>query len=122
MNRSSVPEPASRLARQLGTFDSVVIGMGAMIGAGIFAFIGPAVAVAGSAALLALLLAGGLAYCNAAASAQLAVVYPESGGSYVYGDRHFVRLWGCLSGGGCVEGMWVGCDGMGVAIVSYVER
>src|SRR5690625_6206763 len=85
MNRSSVPEPASRLARQLGTFDAVVIGMGAMIGAGIFAVIGPAVAVAGSAALLALLLAGVLAYCNAAASAQLAAVYPES-------DRKSTRL------------------------------
>lgn len=119
MNRSSVPEPASRLARQLGTFDAVVIGMGAMIGAGIFAVIGPAVAVAGSAALLALLLAGGLAYCNAAASAQLAVVYPESGGTYVYGDRQLGRLWGFLAGWGFVVGKLASCAAMALTFASY---
>src|SRR5690625_6249462 len=100
MNRSSVPEPASRLARQLGTFDAVVIGMGAMIGAGIFAVIGPAVAVAGSAALLALLLAGVLAYCKAAASAPLAAGSPEAGGRYVCGGGQGGRVWGLLVGWG----------------------
>src|SRR5690625_616893 len=112
MNRSSVPEPASRLARQLGTFDAVVIGMGAMIGAGIFAVIGPAVAVAGSAALLALLLAGVLAYCNAAASAQLAAVYPESGGTYIYGRRQLRLLWGHVAGAGAVVGKLASCAAM----------
>src|SRR5690625_6500850 len=119
MNRSSVPEPASRLARQLGTFDAVVIGMGAMIGAGIFAVIGPAVAVAGSAALLALLLAGGLAYCNAAASAQLAVVYPASGGTYDYGDRQLGRLWGVLAGWGFVVGKLASCATTALTFASY---
>src|SRR5690625_7663448 len=93
--------------------------MGAMIGAGIFAVIGPAVAVAGIAAMLALLLAGVLAYCNAAASAQLAAVYPESGGTYVYGDRQLGRLWGCLAGWGFVVGKVASCAAMALTFARY---
>ncbi|MFN2287242.1 MAG: amino acid permease, partial [Chromatocurvus sp.] len=73
---------ASRLSRKLTTFDAVVIGLGAMIGAGIFAVLGPAAQVAGSGLLPALFLAAALAYCNAASSAQLAALYPKSGGAY----------------------------------------
>src|SRR5690625_7446117 len=86
--------------------------MGAMIGAGIFAVIGPAVAVAGSAALLALLLAGVLAYCNAAASAHLAAVYPESGGTYVYGDRQLGPSGGFLRGWGFAGARWARGSGL----------
>jgi APA family basic amino acid/polyamine antiporter len=56
-----------------------------MIGAGVFAALGPAARAAGSGVLVALLIAGIVAYCNAASSAQLAAVHPESGGTYVYG-------------------------------------
>lgn len=36
----------SRLARRLGTFDAVVIGLGSMIGAGVFAAFGLTLAIA----------------------------------------------------------------------------
>ena len=49
----------------------VVIGLGSMIGAGIFAALAPAARVAGSALLLGLALAAGVAYCNATSSARL---------------------------------------------------
>ena len=63
---------ATALARRLGTRDAVVIGLGSMIGAGVFAAFGPAAEAAGSGLLIGLLLAAGVAYCNAVASAQLA--------------------------------------------------
>lgn len=111
--------PASRLARKLNTFDAVIIGLGAMIGAGIFAVIGPVVEVAGSGALLALLVAAGVAYCNAASSAQLAALYPESGGAYVYGQKRLGHFWGYLAGWGFVVGKMASCAAMALTFASY---
>src|SRR5690606_30587120 len=67
--------------------DAVGIGLGAIIGAGIFVVTGVAAGVAGPAFLLALVIAGVAAVCNALSSAQLAAVYPQSGGTYEYGYR-----------------------------------
>ena len=111
--------PASRLARKLNTFDAVIIGLGAMIGAGIFAVIGPVVQVAGSGALLALLVAAVVAYCNAASSAQLAALYPESGGAYVYGQKRLGHFWGYLAGWGFVSGKMASCAAMALTFASY---
>ena len=74
----------TELARRLGLRDAVVIGLGAMLGAGVFAAPGPAAAAAGSWLLAGLALAAAVAYANATSSAQLAARYPESGGTYVY--------------------------------------
>jgi APA family basic amino acid/polyamine antiporter len=78
-------EPSDRLARRQRTSDAVVIGLGSMLGAGVFAAVAPAAAAAGGAMLYSLLLAGVVAYLNATSSAQLAAVHPEAGGTYVYG-------------------------------------
>src|SRR5829696_3483738 len=85
MGETSTGPGAGHLRRELGLFDAVVIGLGSMIGAGIFAALAPAAAAAGSGLLLGLALAAVVAYCNATSSAQLAALYPESGGTYVYG-------------------------------------
>ena len=92
------PQPESRLARRLGTFDAVVIGLGAMIGAGVFAAIGPAAAAAGGGLLIGLGIAAVVAYCNATSSARLAALYPHSGGTYVYGRERLGPAWGFLAG------------------------
>src|SRR4029079_1617955 len=93
-------EPPSRLSRRLGTFDAVIIGLGSMIGAGVFAAIGPAAAAAGGGLLVGLALAAGVAYCNATASARLAARYPASGGTYVYGRERLGPLRGVLAAWG----------------------
>src|SRR3954452_12060924 len=69
------------LARRLGTGDAVLIGLGSMLGAGVFAAFAPAARAAGSLLLAGLALAAFVAYCNATASAQLAAQYPTSGGT-----------------------------------------
>ncbi|HOV00118.1 MAG TPA: amino acid permease, partial [Dermatophilaceae bacterium] len=68
-----------RLARRLGLGDAVVIGLGSMIGAGVFAAFTPAAAAAGSGLLVGLALAAAVAWANATSSAQLAAQFPESG-------------------------------------------
>lgn len=102
-------EPKSRLSRQLTTWDAVVIGMSAMIGSGIFVAIGPAAGSAGAGILIGIVVAAGVAYCNATSSAQLAAVYPESGGTYVYGRKQLGPFWGWLAGWAFVAGKLASC-------------
>lgn len=66
---SSRATAESRLARRLTTFDAVVIGLGSMIGAGVFAAVGPAARAAGGGLLVGLAFAAVVAYCNATSSA-----------------------------------------------------
>ena len=108
------------LRRHLGVFDAVVIGLGSMIGAGIFAALAPAASAAGSGLLLGLALAAVVAYCNATSSARLAARYPQSGGTYVYGRERLGDFWGYLAGWGFVVGKTASCAAMGLTVGSYV--
>ena len=110
----------SSLARRLSTTDAVVIGLGSMIGAGVFSAFAPAAAAAGSGLLIGLLLAAGVAYCNAVASAQLAAEYPTSGGTYVYGRERLGEWWGFVAGWGFVIGKTASCAAMAITFGSYV--
>ncbi|MEV6215746.1 amino acid permease [Nocardia sp. NPDC051833] len=107
------------LRRELGVRDSVVIGLGAMVGAGVFAALGPAAGVAGSWLLVALGVAAVVAYCNAMSSARLAAVYPVSGGTYVYGRERLGEFWGYLAGWGFVVGKTASCAAMALTVGSY---
>jgi APA family basic amino acid/polyamine antiporter len=111
--------PPSRLARRLGLGDAVVIGLGAMIGAGVFTAIGPAADAAGAGLLVGLALAAVVAWCNATSSAELAAVHPESGGTYVYGRRQLGPFWGHLAGWGFVAGKTASCAAMALTVGAY---
>ncbi|WTW91996.1 APC family permease [Streptomycetaceae bacterium NBC_01309] len=111
--------PAGQLARRLGTFDAVVIGLGAMIGAGIFAALAPAAGAAGSGLLPALAVAAAVAYCNATSSARLAARYPASGGTYVYGRERLGAFWGYLAGWAFVVGKTASCAAMALTVGAY---
>lgn len=75
------------LKRVLGVKDAVGVGLGAIIGAGIFVVTGVAAGVTGASFVLALMIAGVVASFNGLSSAQLAAIYPQSGGTYEYGYR-----------------------------------
>jgi basic amino acid/polyamine antiporter, APA family len=107
------------LARRLGVGDAVVIGLGSMIGAGVFAAFGPAAKVAGTGLLVALAVAAVIAYCNATASAQLAAQYPTSGGTYIYGRERLGDWWGFTAGWGFVVGKTASCAAMALTFASY---
>ena len=110
---------ATGLARRLGTSEAVVIGLGSMIGAGIFSAFAPAAAAAGSGLLVGLAVAAVVAYCNAVASAQLAARYPTSGGTYVYGRERLGEWWGFLAGWGFVVGKTASCAAMALTFAVY---
>jgi basic amino acid/polyamine antiporter, APA family len=107
------------LVRRLGTFDAVAIGLGSMIGAGVFSAFAPAAAAAGSGLLVGLGLAAAVAYCNAVASAQPAAQYPTSGGTYVYGRERLGEWWGFLAGWGFVIGKTASCAAMALTFAAY---
>ena len=107
------------LARRLGLADAVVLGLAAMVGAGVFAVLGPAADVAGSWLLLGLLVAAAVATCNALSSAELAVLHPESGGTYVYGRRRLGPVWGFLAGSCFVVGKTASCAAMALTVGAY---
>ncbi|MEV0627700.1 APC family permease [Nonomuraea wenchangensis] len=109
-----------RLERRLGLTDAVVIGLGSMIGAGVFAAFAPAARAAGSGLLLGLGLAALVAYCNATSSARLAARYPTSGGTYVYGRERLGDFWGYLAGWGFVVGKTASCAAMALTAGSYL--
>lgn len=115
------PSPApSDLRRTLGVGDAVVIGLGSMVGAGIFAALGPAARAAGSGLLLGLAVAALVAYCNATSSARLAALYPASGGTYVYGRERLGEFWGYLAGWSFVVGKTASCAAMALTVGAYV--
>jgi APA family basic amino acid/polyamine antiporter len=117
---TAVEGPPSRLARRLGLRDAVFIGLGSMIGAGVFAGVGPAAEAAGSGLLVGLAIAAAVAYCNATSSAALAAVHPASGGTYVYGRELLGPFWGSLAGWGFVVGKTASCAAIALTVGAYV--
>lgn len=107
------------LRRTLGTRDAVVIGLGSMIGAGIFSALGPAAHAAGPWLLLALAVATVVAYCNATSTARLAAVHPSSGGTYLYATRQLSPFWGYLAGWSFVVGKTASCAAMAMTVGAY---
>jgi APA family basic amino acid/polyamine antiporter len=107
------------LVRRLGTRDAVVIGLGSMIGAGVFAAFAPAAQAAGAGLLLGLGIAAVVAFANATSSAQLAAQYPTSGGTYVYGRERLGHWPGYLAGWGFVVGKTASCAAMALTFAAY---
>jgi basic amino acid/polyamine antiporter, APA family len=113
------PTPAT-LDRRLGLGDAVFIGLGSMIGAGVFAAYAPAARAAGTGLLIGLAVAAVVAYCNATASAQLAATYPRAGGTYLYGREVLGDWWGYLAGWGFMVGKTASCAAMALTFAAYV--
>lgn len=107
------------LARRLTLTDAVAIGLGSMIGAGVFSVWGPAIEVAGSGLLIALAIAAVVAFCNATSSAQLAAVHPVSGGTYAYARAEIGPWWGFIAGWCFVIGKIASCAAMALTFAAY---
>ncbi|WP_346925326.1 APC family permease [uncultured Arthrobacter sp.] len=122
--RPSEPSPGrhhqQQLQRRLGVLDSTAIGLGSMLGAGVFVVFAPAAALAGPLLAVAVAAAGVIAYCNAVASAQLAARYPSSGGTYVYGRIRLGEWPGFIAGWGFVTGKTASCAAMALTFGHYM--
>ncbi len=108
-----------QLQRRLGTFDATTIGLGSMLGAGVFVVFAPAAALAGDFLVLPVVIAGVVAYCNAVASAALAAKYPTSGGTYVYGREQLGEWPGFVAGWGFITGKTASCAAMALTFGTY---
>ena len=96
---STAPSGATpQLKRQVGLVGAVFLGLGAMVGTGLFVSTSIAAAATGPAVLLAIAVAAALATCNGLSSAQLAAAYPVSGGTYEYGYRCLTPALGFTAG------------------------
>ncbi len=115
----SAPEVPTRLARKLGLGDAVGIGLGAMLGAGAFAAPGPAAALAGSGIVLALVLAGLVAYANATSTARLSAAQPQAGGVYAFGRKRLNETAGFMAGWAFVAGKLASLTAMALTFGAY---
>jgi APA family basic amino acid/polyamine antiporter len=88
----------ARLARVVGVPGAVGLGLGSVLGTGIFVSIGLAAEVAGTGLLPALVLAAAVAALNGLSSAQLAAAFPVSGGTYEYAHRTLHPALGRVAG------------------------
>lgn len=98
-----MPDPSesletARLQPQLGVFGATMMGLGSIVGTGVFVSIGVAAGIAGPSVILAVALAALVAICNGLSSAQLAASHPVSGGTYEYGYRYLNSSLGFTAG------------------------
>ncbi|MCO7220063.1 APC family permease [Klenkia sp. PcliD-1-E] len=111
---------AGGLRRRLTTRDAVAIGLGSMLGAGVFAVWAPAAAVAGWWLLAGLAVAAVVAWCNATSTAALAVHLPVSGGAYAFGRDRLGPWPGFLAGWAFVVGKTASCAAMALTVGAYL--
>lgn len=96
--QTSESSPTLRLRPQLGVFGATMMGLGSIVGTGVFVSIGIAAGIAGPAVIIAVVIAALVAVCNGLSSAQLAACHPVSGGTYEYGYRYLNPQLGFLAG------------------------
>src|SRR5512146_2912891 len=87
-----------RLSREMTLLDATLIGVGAMIGAGIFVLTGIAAGVAGPALLVAFALNGVIALLTAFSYAELGSCYHDAGGGYLWVKEGLPKWNGFISG------------------------
>ena len=86
------------MRREIGILGAIFLGLGSILGTGAFVSIGLVIGQVGEWIGLTLLCAGILAACNGLSSAQLAVAYSVSGGTYEYAYRTLHPLVGIFAG------------------------
>jgi amino acid transporter/nucleotide-binding universal stress UspA family protein len=110
------------LTRDLGLFDITMIGVGAMIGAGIFVLTGIAAGHAGPALLLAFFLNGLIALLTAASYAELGAAFPGAGGGYMWAREGLSPFFGFLGGWMSWFAQAVACSLYSLGFGSFAAR
>jgi amino acid transporter/nucleotide-binding universal stress UspA family protein len=101
------------LAKDLGPLAALTIGVGTMIGAGIFVLPGNAINEAGWFAVVSFVLGGGIALLTALSASELGTAMPRSGGAYFYVNRALGPLFGSIAG-------WANWLGLAFASAFYM--
>lgn len=101
------------LAKDLGPLAALTIGVGTMVGAGIFVLPGTAIENAGWFAVLSFVLGGGIALFTALSASELGTAMPVSGGAYYYVNQALGPLFGSITG-------WANWLGLAFASAFYM--
>lgn len=94
----AVTNPQPQLKRELGVFGATFMGLGSIVGTGVFVSIGIAAGIAGPMVIVAIFIGALVATFNGLNSAQLAASHPVSGGTYEYGYRYLTPAFGFTAG------------------------
>ncbi|SHG58247.1 amino acid permease [Halobaculum gomorrense] len=101
------------LAKDLGPLAALTIGVGTMIGAGIFVLPGVAISEAGSFAVISFVLGGAIAILTAFSASELGTAMPVSGGAYYYVNQALGPMFGSVAG-------WANWMGLAFASAFYM--
>ncbi|MDL5362717.1 amino acid permease [Halalkalicoccus sp. NIPERK01] len=112
------------LAKDLGLLSALTIGIGTMIGAGIFVLPGVAAQEAGPIVVVSFVVGGMVALVNAFSVAELGTAMPKAGGAYYWINRALGPVFGSIAG----MGDWMGlafasafyCIGFGGYLTTFV--
>ncbi|RQH45676.1 amino acid permease [Okeania hirsuta] len=86
------------LRREIGVFGATLMGLGSIVGTGVFVSIGIAAGISGPSVIIAVAIGAVVAICNGFNSAQLAANHPVSGGTYEYGYKYLNHWLGFIAG------------------------
>ena len=109
----------AELNRSLGFWGATGIGIGAIIGTGIFVLIGVASGIAGPAVILSFIIAGFVALLTGLSTAELSSFIHESGGSYIYTTKAFGEFPGFVVGWMKSFDYIVGASAVSVGFAAY---
>lgn len=108
-------------SRTLTKKNSLYLGLSSMIGAGLFYNLAPTSNISSYSSILGLLLASTLAFANASSSAQLATLYPQTGGTYLYANKVLGKLAGNVAGIVFILGKTVSCIAIALTLGNYIS-
>jgi APA family basic amino acid/polyamine antiporter len=87
-----------RLKREIGLFGASALGIGAIVGSGIFIVTGIVAGLAGPAMVLSILIAGAIAIFSAMSVSELSTYLPEEGGTYSFARKLLSPFTGYIAG------------------------
>jgi APA family basic amino acid/polyamine antiporter len=110
-----------KLKRNLNLFDAISVGLGAIIGAGIFVIVGIAAGMAGPGVIYSVILAGIVSLFTAFSFAELCSVIPEEGGAYEYVYKVLSPFLGFLTGWMLILGNIVAGAAVSLSLADYLS-
>ena len=110
-----------KFSRTLTLKNSVFLGLSSMIGAGLFLNIAPTAKIASYSLILGLIMASSLAFANASSSAQLARLYPETGGTYLYAKNVLGKIPSLIAGYSFIIGKSISCIAIALTLGNYLS-
>ncbi len=110
-----------KFSRTLTLRSSIFLGLSSMIGAGLFLNIAPTAKIASYSLILGLIMASTVAFANASSSAQLARLYPQTGGTYLYAKNVLGKIPSLIAGYSFIIGKSISCVAIALTLGNYIS-